>query len=64
MRIAAVAVPWRGGSVLAGRSLREVEQRVDDTFQLVLVWWGIALVALLATALIGARAWPARASDP
>ena len=30
VRIASVSLPWGGGTVLAGRSLREVEQREDD----------------------------------
>jgi hypothetical protein len=45
-----------GGFVLAGRSLREVERRIDDLFGIVVAAWIVGLVASLgAVALVGAK---------
>ncbi len=44
VRIAAVVVGYRGGAVLAGRSLRLVEQRADDALAVTAVLWVAALV--------------------
>jgi hypothetical protein len=54
VRSATVAVPWHGGYVVAGRSLREEEARVDRLQLLVAALWlalvaGTAGVALLAS---------------
>jgi hypothetical protein len=59
VRIASVTVPWRLGTVLAGRSLREVELREDRALFLAAVAWPAMLVALAATALVAARLWQA-----
>jgi len=62
VRIAAVAVPWAGGTVLAGRSLREVEAREDNAFRLALaaaLAGAITLVGAVLVAELLARA-PAR----
>ena len=45
VRIAAVIVPFDGGTVLIGRSLREVEERIDTLGQLTLT--GLASALLL-----------------
>jgi hypothetical protein len=63
IRVATVSVPWTGGTVLAGRSLRDVERQEDVALFLsglgLLVMLGVlALVALLA-----ARLWPAQPPD-
>ncbi len=54
VRSAVVVVQWQGangGFVLAGRSLREPEQRIDHLGQLILFGWiGILLVTLCAAA--------------
>ncbi len=57
VRIAQVSVPWRGGTVLAGRSLREVERRIDQLLALVAAAWlaGIAGAAVVSVA--GAWLW-------
>ena len=54
VRIATVVVPVEGdrGWVLAGRSLREAERRVDQLGQMTLAAWVVALVGSLA--LVGA----------
>jgi hypothetical protein len=58
VRIATVVIPWHGGTVLAGRNLRLVEQREDTT----LLLSGAGLVVLLCAAgvmaLLGAAIWP------
>ncbi len=47
VRIASVAVPYKDGYVLAGRSLREVEQREAQTELLAAVTWLVTIVAVL-----------------
>ncbi len=39
VRIAAIVVPWNGGSVLAGRSLRLVEQRENNALAIAGLAW-------------------------
>jgi hypothetical protein len=61
VRTAVVAVPWRGGTVLAGRSLRIVEERVGQLQVLAAVAWlvGVVLVGLasaVASAIVARRA--------
>lgn len=58
VRIAVVAVSWKGGSVLAGRSLRIVEDRIESLGLLVSAAWGIGLVAIGAASLIASGLWP------
>lgn len=58
VRIASVSLPWGGGTVLAGRSLREVEQREDDLLLIVTLAWLVILVALATAALVAAWLWP------
>lgn len=53
VRIATVVVPWTGGTVLAGRSLRLVEQREDVALALAAFAW-IAGVVALAMIVVGA----------
>lgn len=50
-RIATVVASWRGGTVLAGRSLRVVEERTGQLQALVTTGWlaGIFLIAVAAT---------------
>jgi hypothetical protein len=47
VRIASVAVPYNDGFVVAGRNMREVEQRESQTELLAGVTWILALVATL-----------------
>jgi hypothetical protein len=58
VRVATVTVPWPGGTVLAGRSLREVEQREDEMLLLVVSAWLVTMAALAAASLIAAFLWP------
>ncbi len=55
VRIAAVTVPWNGGTVLAGRSLREVERLEDQALLLTGAGWAATVSSLAAACL--AVAW-------
>ncbi len=57
VRIAQVSVPWTGGTVLAGRSLREVERRIDQLLLLVAAAWLAGLAGAACVAVVGARLW-------
>jgi hypothetical protein len=52
VRIAAVVVPFAGGTVLMGRSLREVEHRIDTLGQLAVIGLAATLLATLASVVI------------
>lgn len=57
-RIASVVVPVKGGAqgyVLAGRSLREVEDRVDALGTMVVLGWAATMIATLLASLVAAR---------
>jgi len=58
VRIATVTVPWQGGTVLVGRSLREVERQEDHILLIVEAAWFVMLAALTVTALVAAWLWP------
>lgn len=58
VRVAAVVVPWRGGTVLAGRSLRLVETREDEVLLLAAGGWLLGLLAIAATSVAAAALWP------
>ena len=58
VRIAAVVLRWNGGTVLAGRSLRRVEEIESALGGLVSVGWLVLLAAAATAALVGARLWP------
>jgi hypothetical protein len=64
-----VVVPWHGGTVLAGRSLTEVEIRENNTMIITLAAWLAMLVALALASLAASWLWPtsppaSRATDP
>ena len=52
MRIATVTARWNGGTVLVGRSLREVERRVGQMTLLVGLGWTATIVVLTAAAVV------------
>jgi hypothetical protein len=64
VRIALVVLPWRGGTVLAGRSLRVVEEREIAAEQLAVLAWVAGLVALGIAAVIAAHFWPSPPGSP
>ena len=57
VRVATVTVPWKGGTVTAGRSLRLVEERVDDLTRLVGLAWIVTLGATLAACVAVSFLW-------
>jgi hypothetical protein len=61
VRQAVEVVPWRSpsgsGTVLAGRSLRQVEQRVDDLTLMLGLGWVVTLLGVAVAALLGAWLW-------
>jgi hypothetical protein len=59
VRIAAVVVLWQGGTVLAGRSLAQVEIREDNALLIALAAWLAMLVALALASLAASWLWPA-----
>ena len=62
VRIASVTVPWHGGTVLAGRSLREVERQEDNILLVAAAAWLLMLGVLAVTALFAAWLWPRHAN--
>ncbi len=46
VRVATVTARWSGGTVMAGRSLRDVERREDQALLLVAAGWAATLAAL------------------
>lgn len=62
VRIAAVTVAWRGGFVLAGRSLRRVEQQESNAELIAGAAWAFALVALAVASFAAAWLWPRSAN--
>jgi len=62
VRIATVTVAWNGGTVLAGRSLRLVEEHADSLEVIVGSGWLATLMALAVAAGAVARLWPKSAA--
>jgi hypothetical protein len=62
VRVATVTVPWSGGTVLAGRSLRLVEDRESSTELMVGAAWIVILLALVVASLVAASVWPSAAA--
>ena len=58
MRIATVVLPWSGGTVVAGRSLRAVEERIDTVTRLAALALLASLTAVAAMCAVGAAIWP------
>ena len=58
VRIASVTVKWNGGWVLAGRSLRRVEEQEQNAELLAGAGWLVMLAALAAASVAAAALWP------
>ncbi len=58
VRVATVTVPLGAGTVLAGRSLREVERREDVVLVIAAGAWLVSLGALAGASLLAAWLWP------
>ena len=52
VRMASVVVPFKNGFVVAGRSLKETEDRVSRIGELVLLMWFLSVVAVLAVSAV------------
>jgi hypothetical protein len=63
MRVATVTVPWHGGTVMSGRSLREVERQEDNLLLLAGAAWLVMLASLAVASMVAAALWPS-ASHP
>jgi hypothetical protein len=59
VRIALVALPWNGGTVVAGRSLRVIESRIDALQVLMAAGLLAGLAVLAVVAAIAAWLWSA-----
>lgn len=59
VRVATVTVPWSGGTVTAGRSLREVERQEDRLLLLVGAACLVTVGALAVVAALAGWLWPA-----
>jgi hypothetical protein len=60
VRVALVVLPWKGGTIVAGRSLRVIESRIDAIQVLIAAGLLAGLAALVVVAAIAASLWPAR----
>jgi len=58
LRIAAVVVSWRSGTVLVGRSLAPIVQREVDLAKVVAAVWLIVLVVVGMAVMVAVRRWP------
>lgn len=58
VRVAAIVMPWKGGTVLVGRSLGPTESRESDLSSLVEVIWVAGLLLLALASLLAAWLWP------
>lgn len=58
VRVAAVVLPWRGGTILVGRSLRPVEDRISSLGLMLLAGWCGGILALAGASLISSWLWP------
>ena len=52
VRVATVTARWDGGTVMAGRSLREVERREDQVLLLVAAGWVVTMAALAVASIV------------
>lgn len=64
VRIALVALPWTGGTIVAGTSLRVIESRIERIEVFVAAGLLAGLAVLAVTAAVAARVWPARRRSP
>ena len=64
VRVALVVLPWRGGTIAAGRSLRAVETRIESITALVALGWLVGLVIIAVAAAFGGWIWPGRPAPP
>jgi len=64
VRVALVVLPWNGGTIAAGQSLRMIETRIDAIGALIAAGWLAGMVLVAITAAIAAWIWPAAGMRP
>jgi hypothetical protein len=60
LKVATVTVPWHGGTVMSGRSLREVERQEDNVLFLAAAAWLVMIACLAVASVVAAWMWPTR----
>jgi hypothetical protein len=63
VRVAAVTTAWKGGFVLAGRSLRRVEEQEGNAELIAAFAWLCMLAALSVASVAASALWPWKASS-
>ena len=63
VRAALVVLPWHGGTIAAGRSLRVIETRIDAIGALMALGWLVAIAMLAIAAGVAAWIWPSRSAS-
>jgi hypothetical protein len=58
VRVATITVPWTGGTVTSGRSLRIVEERESELTGVVAAAWIASVIALAIACSAAAWLWP------
>ena len=64
VRVATVTIPWSGGTVISGRSLRLVEDRESTLLQIVAATWIAIGIALAIACIVAAWLWPRTSESP
>lgn len=64
VRVAAVTTAWKGGTVMAGRSLRRVEQQEWSAQLIAGAAWLVALAGLAVASALAALIWPSHSGNP
>jgi hypothetical protein len=64
VRLATVTIPWNGGTVTSGRSLRLVEDRESTLESLVAAVWIATVLVVALASLAAAWLWPRTAERP
>lgn len=60
LRMALVVMPWEGGTIAAGRSLRVIETRIDKIGALLALGWVAGLAIVAGAAGLAAWIWSAQ----
>jgi len=63
VRVAAVTIAWKGGTVMAGRSLRRVEQQEWNAQLIAGAAWLVAMAGLAVASAVAALIWPSRTEN-
>ena len=63
VRVALVVLPWQGGTIGAGRSLRVIEERIETIGSLLALGWLIGAAIIAGVAGVASWMWPAGHGD-